>query len=206
MSGGYYLDESVFKQYLISKKIFKRNREILRESYIPDELPHRREQINQLASILVTALKGDRPSNVLIFGKTGTGKTASVKYLEKEIKKADTEYNRVNYLYINCEMVDTQYGVLQNIGNMFIEDFNERIPFTGWSTERVYNILREKIDESNRVVILVMDELEKLVYKSGDDVLYHLSRINDDLQKARYPLSASPTISSSQSFWTPGKK
>ncbi len=200
------MDESVFKQYLISKKIFKRNREILRESYIPDELPHRREQINQLASILVTALKGDRPSNVLIFGKTGTGKTASVKYLEKEIKKADTEYNRVNYLYINCEMVDTQYGVLQNIGNMFIEDFNERIPFTGWSTERVYNILREKIDESNRVVILVMDELEKLVYKSGDDVLYHLSRINDDLQKARYPLSASPTISSSQSFWTPGKK
>lgn len=182
------MEESVFQQYLSSKKIFQRNREILRPSYIPDELPHRREQINQLASILVTALKGDRPSNVLIFGKTGTGKTASVKYLGKEIKKADVEYNRVNYLYMNCEVVDTQYGVLQNIGNMFIEDFNERIPFTGWSTERVYNILREKIDDSNRVVILVLDEIDKLVYKSGDDVLYHLSRINDDLQNAKVSL------------------
>lgn len=182
------MDETVFQQYLSSKKIFQRNREILRPSYIPDELPHRREQINQLASILVTALRGDRPSNVLIFGKTGTGKTASVKYLGKEIRKADSEFNRVSYLYMNCEVVDTQYGVLQNIGNMFIEDFNDRIPFTGWSTERVYNILREKIDETNRVVILVLDEIDKLVYKSGDDVLYHLSRINDDLQNAKVSL------------------
>lgn len=78
--------------------------------------------------------------------------------------------------------------MLQNIGNMFIEDFNDRIPFTGWSTERVYNILREKIDETNRVVILVLDEIDKLVYKSGDDVLYHLSRINDDLQNAKVSL------------------
>ena len=167
------MDESIFQPYLNAKKIFQRNREILRPSYIPDELPHRKEQINQLASILVTALRGDRPSNVLIFGKTGTGKTASVKYLGKEIQKADSKFNRVTYLYMNCEVVDTQYGVLQNIGNMFIGDFNERIPFTGWSTERVYNILREKIDDTNRVVILVLDEIDKLVYKSGDDVLYH---------------------------------
>ena len=182
------MDESIFQPYLNAKKIFQRNREILRPSYIPDELPHRKEQINQLASILVTALRGDRPSNVLIFGKTGTGKTASVKYLGKEIQKADSKFNRVTYLYMNCEVVDTQYGVLQNIGNMFIGDFNERIPFTGWSTERVYNILREKIDDTNRVVILVLDEIDKLVYKSGDDVLYHLSRINDDLQRAKVSL------------------
>lgn len=182
------MDESIFQPYLNAKKIFQRNREILRPSYIPDELPHRKEQINQLASILVTALRGDRPSNVLIFGKTGTGKTASVKYLGKEILKADSHFNRVTYLYMNCEVVDTQYGVLQNIGNMFISDFNERIPFTGWSTERVYNILREKIDETNRVVIIVLDEIDKLVYKSGDDVLYHLSRINDDLQRAKVSL------------------
>ncbi len=178
---------NIFDKYMNSKQIFKRDREILRPSYIPDELPHRKDQINQLASILVTALRGDRPSNVLIFGKTGTGKTASVKYLGKEILKAD-EFNRVNYLYMNCEVVDTQYGVLQNIGNMVIDKFEERIPFTGWSTERVYNILREKIDELNRVVIIVLDEIDKLVYKSSDDVLYNLSRINDDLERSKVSL------------------
>jgi cell division control protein 6 len=179
------MEENVFQQYLTGKQIFRNNREILRPSYIPGELPHRQGQINQLAQITVTALKGERPSNVLIFGKTGTGKTAVVKYLGNEIKKADSEFNRVTFLYMNCEVVDTQYGVLQNIGNQFIQDFEDRIPFTGWSTERVYNILREKVDDQNRVIIIVLDEIDKLVYKSGDDVLYHLSKINDDLKNAR---------------------
>ncbi len=124
----------------------------------------------------------------MIFGKTGTGKTASVKFLGKEIQKADSEFNRVTFIYMNCEVVDTQYGVLQNIGNRFIGDFDERIPFTGWSTERVYNILREKIDEDSKVAIIVLDEIDKLVYKSGDDVLYHLSKINDDLENAKVSL------------------
>ena len=181
-------EENVFQQYLKGKQIFRRNREILRPSYIPEDLPHRRGEISQLASIMVTALKGERPSNVLIFGKTGTGKTASVKFLGNEIKKAETQDYKVVFIYMNCEIVDTPYSVLQNIGNQFIEDFDQRIPFTGWSTERVYNILREKIDEQQRVVIIVLDEIDKLVYKSGDDVLYHLSKINDDLKNARVSL------------------
>ncbi|MFQ6128612.1 MAG: ORC1-type DNA replication protein [Thermoplasmata archaeon] len=178
------MEDSVFEPYLAIRPIFKKDRDILRPSYIPDKLPHRERQIKQLASILAMALKGERPSNVLIFGKTGTGKTATVKYLQKEVEKAK-KWSRVDYLYMNCEITDTQYSVLQNLGNRFIEDFDERIPFTGWSTERVYNMLREKLDEEKRVVVVVLDEIDKLVYKSGDDVLYHLTRINGDLLKAK---------------------
>ncbi|MDH4123438.1 MAG: ORC1-type DNA replication protein [Thermoplasmata archaeon] len=179
------MQQSVFQPFMRSQSIFKRDREVLRPSYIPDELPHRGEQINHLASILVTAMNGQRPSNVLIFGKTGTGKTATIKYIGNEIRHAQGTYSRVDYIYMNCEIVDTQYGVLQNIGNQFIDDFNERIPFTGWSTERVYNILREKIDRTDRVIVIVLDEIDKFVYKSGDDALYHLTRINDDLANAK---------------------
>jgi cell division control protein 6 len=182
---GTEMQDTIFQQYIKSKSIFKCDREILRPSYIPDILPHREDQINQLASILVTALEGQRPSNVLLFGKTGTGKTASMKYIGKEIERANSDLNKVCFIYMNCEVIDTQYGVLQNIGNRFIEDFEERIPFTGWSTERVYNILREKIDEERRVIVIALDEIDKLVSKSGDDVLYHLCRINDDLKNAK---------------------
>lgn len=179
------MQDTIFQQYIRSKSIFKGDRDVLRPSYIPDVLPHREEQINQLASILVTALEGHRPSNVLLFGKTGTGKTACMKYIGKEIERATSDLNKVTFIYMNCEVVDTQYGVLQNIGNKFIEDFEERIPFTGWSTERVYNILREKIDEERKVIVIALDEIDKLVSKSGDDVLYHLCRINDDLKNAK---------------------
>jgi cell division control protein 6 len=179
------MEGSVFQTYLKSEMLFKKNRDILRPSYIPENLPHRDHQIDQLASILVTALRGDRPSNVLIFGKTGTGKTAVVKFLGKEIRKSKDDIREIEYIYINCEVVDTQYGILANIGNRFISDWEEQIPFTGWPTEKVYNILKEKMDSEARVAVIILDEIDKLVYKSGDDVLYHLSKINDDLTKAK---------------------
>lgn len=180
------METNIFTAHLERKQFFKKNnREILRPSYIPDELPHRKEQINSMASVLVPALKGERPSNILIFGKTGTGKTACVKYIGNELKKADDGNDKVTFIYMNCEVVDTSYGVLQNIGNQFIQDFEQRIPFTGLSITNVYNMLRDNLDDQKRIIIIALDEIDKLVYKSGDDVLYHLSKINDDLKNAR---------------------
>ena len=179
------MQDTIFQQFMRPRSLFRGDKDVLRSSYIPNVLPHREEQIDQLASILVTALEGQRPSNILLFGKTGTGKTATVKYVGKEMERANAETGNVHFVYMNCEVVDTQYGVLQNLGNLFIRDFESRIPFTGWSTERVYHILREKIDEGRRVIIIVLDEIDKLVSKSGDDVLYHLCRINDDLKNTK---------------------
>jgi len=178
------MEESIFQPYLRSQPVFKMNREILRPTYIPDKLPHRQKQIDQLAQVLVPALRNQQPSNVLIFGKTGTGKTAVVKYIENEFKKADTS-GAIEYLYLNCEIVDTPYGILQSIGNKFIESFDQRIPFTGLSTDRVYNMLIEKLDEKKRVVIIALDEIDKLISRSGDDILYQLLKINDDIKNTR---------------------
>ena len=185
------MSKNPFLSYMENKSIFKKDRDILRTSYIPDELPHRDSQITTIAQILYPALIGQTPSNLMIFGKTGTGKTAVVKYMKHEIEDAIKEANidiDLHYIYINCEISDTNYGVLQNIGNRFVEEFDSRIPHTGLSKERVYNMLLEKLDEKKRVVIVVLDELDKLVYKSGDDVLYDLLKINDELKNSKVSL------------------
>jgi cell division control protein 6 len=193
--------DSIFKPYMHTKALFKKDRDILRPSYIPDKLPHRDTQIDTLASILSTALKGGRPSNVLIFGKTGTGKTAVAKYLGNAIQHASEHRSsslgvapddlaKVHFVYINCEISDTMYGVLAHIGNRFISDWDERIPFTGWPTDKVYDQLKNQIEKLGGVTVIVLDEIDKLVYKSGDDVLFHLTQINDDLKNGALSLVA----------------
>jgi cell division control protein 6 len=87
-----------------------------------------------------------------------------------------------HFIYINCEVVDTQYRVLQNIANHFIGEWAERIPFTGWPTDEVYAKLREMMEKAGGVVVIVLDEVDKL---KGDEALYNLSRLNNDLRNAK---------------------
>ncbi len=176
--------EGLFDNLLESRPIFE-DKEVLRPSYTPNYLPHRREQLNSIAVILVVALRGETPSNILIYGKTGTGKTASVKFVGRELMEAGTSRGvPCNVVYINCEVVDTQYRVLAYLARQF----NKDVPMTGWPTDQVYAEFVEALDSQGGSVIIILDELDKLVRKSGDDVLYNLSRINLELKNTRVSL------------------
>ncbi len=226
--------QGLFDDLLSGEPIFE-NKEVLRPSYTPRKLPHREEQINNMATILVSALRGDTPSNILIYGKTGTGKTASANFVSDELESTSQRYDvPCEVEYINCEVTDTQYRVLARLANKFVEDNCERIeadiaqlesiidaansgqsvlnglpydtvddvrdrletlheehdsfdevPMTGWPTDRVYTSFFNAVDYRERVVVIMLDEIDKLVEKSGDDVLYNLSRMNSELERSR---------------------
>jgi len=181
------MEESIFVPYLNARQGLHFDRDILRPSYLPDRLPHRESQVGALVQVLVPALRGERPSNLLIYGLTGTGKTAVVRYLEKELRKADAN-GIVHYLYLNCQVVDTPYGVLANLANSFIENAADKVPFTGLSVDRVYSLLVEQLDARKRVVIVTLDEIDRIVAKNGDDFLYQLTKVNEDLQRSSLSL------------------
>ncbi|MDP3104403.1 MAG: ORC1-type DNA replication protein, partial [Candidatus Methanoperedens sp.] len=160
------------------------NREVLRSTYTPDYLPHRSDQVKALATALVPALRGETPSNVLIYGKTGTGKTAVAKHVGQELERTGELYGIPSVvIYINCEVVNTQYRLLASLARVF----GKEVPMTGWPTDQVYTEFKNVLDSERRIAIIIMDEVDKLVDK-GDDVLYNLTRINSDLKKAKVSL------------------
>jgi cell division control protein 6 len=173
----------IFDDFLKNNEIFE-NKEVLRPNYTPDNLPHRDKQIQSLASMLVPAIRGDTPSNILIYGKTGTGKTAVVKFVGQELQNTSESHETACLvLYVNCEIVDTQYRLLATLA----KHIGKEVPMTGWPTDQVFEEFKKTVDKEKQVVIIIMDEIDKLVRK-GDDVLYNLSRINGDLKNARISL------------------
>lgn len=173
--------EELFERFTLQSRIFK-DRDKLLPDYVPGDLPHRSNQVLQLAKILAPALAGSRPSNVFIYGLTGTGKTAVTKYVLRKL--SERAHDKVIFSYVNCRQNDTSYRVLAEL----TRDLGTRIPFTGLATSEVYKRFVNALDRRGRIMVVVLDEIDHLVKKSGDDVLYFLTRINEQLTSSRLSL------------------
>ena len=176
---------NIFDSLSHDERIFK-NREALSSTYIPKHFPHREEEIGNIANILKPALNGSRPSNILIYGQTGTGKTAVAKFICDQITaKAKNDDKKIHTAYINCKQTNTTYSILSNIGKAYSKEWEEEIPIAGWRIDKVYAEVKQKAKENGGIVILVLDEIDALVNKAGDDILYHLTSLNSDLENSK---------------------
>jgi cell division control protein 6 len=180
------MEKNIFDKFMTRKTLFK-NKEILRHDFRPNLLPHRTEEIEKISYNLWEALKGHIPSNMTLYGVTGAGKTAVTGYVCHHLKaKGETIGRQVNPVIVNCRQIDTQYRVLSHIGNSLLEEYEQgEIPFTGWPTDRVFSELVRRMDARGGVFIIVLDEIDHLVRKAGDDLLYNLTSLNSSLKNAR---------------------
>jgi cell division control protein 6 len=180
------MEDNIFDKFISQKTLFK-NKENLRHNYRPNQLPHRDEEIETISYNLWEALKGHIPSNMTLYGVTGAGKTAVTSYVCHHLKaKGESMGSQVESIMVNCRQIDTQYRVLSHIGNSLLESYEQgEIPFTGWPTDRVFNELVRRMDQRGGVFVIVLDEIDHLVRKVGDDLLYNLTSLNSSLKKAR---------------------
>lgn len=172
---------------VIRKSIFK-NKAVLQSDHTPEIIPHRENQIKQVAKILSCSLRLEKPSNLFIYGKTGTGKTLVVRYVINEMLKKTQELNiPLKLVYTNCKLKkisDTEYRILAEIINLL----GGKVPATGLPTDTIYRKFVELTDEKQQLVIIVLDEIDEAVKKIGDAFLYNLTRLNSELVNSQISL------------------
>lgn len=183
MNGSGILDD-VFRKFVDNARIFK-NREVLRHDYLPDRLPHREEQIRQFGETVAPVLKGERCSNVFIYGKTGTGKTAVTKYVLSHLEAKAKEFSApARFCYVNCRMAASEYRVFASL----CQNIGVHVPFTGLSVGEVFDRFKTGLEASRIIFIIVLDEVDTLIKARGDDPLYELTRINETLSCSKLSL------------------
>jgi archaeal cell division control protein 6 len=176
-----------FEDFLSKEPLFS-NKKVLSASYTPETIPHREDLIQKLAGILAPTLREEKPSNVFIYGKTGTGKTLTAKHVTNSMQKIIDKNNiKVKIFYLNCKLkrvADTEYRLIAEIGRFLGID----IAATGLPTDEVYKMFINSLEKEETLLVLILDEIDQLVSRAGDQILYNLTRLNSELKNSQISL------------------
>lgn len=174
--------DDIFEKEMQKSTIFT-DRNVLSPHYVPDTLPHRDQEIEKIMKTLAPALKGTNYNNLFIYGKTGTGKTATTRHVLDRLLQVKEKYNaNVDAIYINCRISNTKYQVVLK----FAEHCDPNENFLGFPLQHLLDKSLKRISDNKTNAVIVLDELDKV--KNLDDLMYTLTRANDELKNGHIGL------------------
>ncbi len=164
--------DEIFQRAKEGKALFQ-DRKALSPEYIPENLPFRTKQISEVAEVLAPALHQSKPSNLLLYGKTGTGKTAVARRVVQRL--AEQSNGTIQTPYVNTRIVGTEYRTLSDIA----AQLGIEVPFTGLSIGELVSRIFKSIQSKGANVVLILDEIDYLVNAYNDDILYEFTRAGE---------------------------
>jgi archaeal cell division control protein 6 len=165
----------------MSESSIFRDRSKLSPRYIPEELPHRQAQIEQIVHVFSEASRDPEkfPLTILhVIGPAGIGKTSTVirssKMLEEQFARSRLALKTA---YINLKL---QGGNKYAIYRFLLERISPELPAQGLSAEEMLRYLLRYLRENRQYALIVMDEIDYLIKTSKDSsIIYDLTRLNE---------------------------
>jgi len=182
----FFIAIDYFEDLLKKPSLFK-NESKLDINYVTKKLPHREKELALLSQLFLVLITNPNSLSrkILIIGKTGIGKTAAIKLFGEMVTNAAEKRSiLIKYVHINCRKERTSYNVLIKI----VQALNNNFPKRGYSPQDLLDIIVDSINNQNLQLLIVLDELGYLINKGGD-LIYSLTRINDDSYNARPSIS-----------------
>ncbi|MHA1683226.1 MAG: Cdc6/Cdc18 family protein [Promethearchaeota archaeon] len=179
--------DHLIDDFMVSKDVIFKDRSVLSPGFMPQIPSHREVQIKQLFNYFKPCFTNATPSNLLIYGKTGTGKTLVTRYMARRIRKRGRMDGILLpfIVYVNVQFTNTKFRILVKI----CEDLGLDFPHMGLSTDHVYNLLKNELKRRGQNLIVIIDEIDLLVKsKDKDDLLYILTRLSEDEPSIRISL------------------
>jgi cell division control protein 6 len=165
--------------FRLDNPIFSR-KELLEIDHVPqeDRIVGRDEEMQWLANALNPALVGNNPRNVMIYGKTGTGKSLVAKNISKRaIREGNRQDVSIGGAYVDCGQSTTEVQALVSLGRELNHPGTDiEIPGSGLGTDTYYQRLWTILDERFDVALMILDEIDKL---ANDNILLQLSRAGE---------------------------
>ena len=163
-----------------------RNKDALGESYQPDQIEERDEEIEEYMDALQPVVDGWEPNNIFLYGNTGVGKTAVTDYLMDQLREDVADYDDVDLsvISLNCKTLNSSYQVAVELVNK-LRPAGGEISSTGYPQQTVFKKLYDELDAIGGTILIILDEVDSI--GGRDELLYELprARANDYLESSK---------------------
>jgi len=145
--------------------------------YVPEKMAHREAQMQRMFSYFRPIVEAGVSSNAFLYGPVGTGKTHSAKRFCVDFKRYAEEKGRaLDYMPVNCRKNLGDDAVLLTL----VRHFDAHFPDRGFSISEKLETLRRHLEKNRLHFIVILDEVDALLKKSGADLIYSFARIAEE--------------------------
>ena len=144
------------------------DKQVFKESYVPDRILHREAAISKIQRILSDFQKNAKPRNILCIGDLGTGKTVALRSICRNPPEG------VKAVFVNCSDANTQTRVFRAV----LEELGVTVK-TGFPGDYYLGLFKAALP---RRLILILDEVDRLIDHRAseyEELFYTLMRTVD---------------------------